>query len=213
MFNRSFWVYGRSTRCALLSFDDQSVYGVRVYSGISWNCPIHKVGEGFLVTAKTIGQVPKKPPSGAQKSPPKAAGGAAPRAAAAKKGKKPQGMLHPIPYKAFRWHRQLPARIRAMALARVPAAGDGKAGDGGAGSGKTLFVAGPPDVIDAKDPYAALEGRRGGRCWALSAADGEVLSECALPSPPVFDGLIVAFGRVYMSTVSGRLVCLGKENR
>jgi hypothetical protein len=97
-----------------------------------------------------------------------------------------------------------------MALARAPGGGEGATQNGAVGAGKVLFVAGPPDVIDEKDPHAAFEGRGGGRCWALSAADGKVLSECALKSSPAFDGLIVAFGRVYISTVGGRVLCLGE---
>jgi outer membrane protein assembly factor BamB len=219
MFNRSFWVFDhRSTRCDLLCFDGDSVYGVRVYSGISWNCPIQKVGEGFLITAQALRQPRKKAPSGAEGARPRPAGGAAPRAGdpakkRKKKGRKPKGKPHAIPYKAFRWHRRLPARVRAMALARAPGSEEAATRKGAVGAGKVLFVAGPPDVIDEKDPHAAFEGRRGGRCWALSAGDGKVLAECELKSAPIFDGLIVAFGRVYISTTDGKVLCLGEAKK
>ncbi len=92
------------------------------------------------------------------------------------------------------WFKWVPVRIRGMALA-----------------GKTLFVAGPPDVLDSADPMGAFEGRKGGVLRAYSAADGKKLSERKLDSPPVFDGLIAAGGRLYMTTRDGKVICLGKQ--
>ena len=88
------------------------------------------------------------------------------------------------------WAQWVPVRIRGMVLA-----------------GDTLFVAGPPDVLDPKDPLAAFEGRKGGALWAVSAKDGKKLAEYTLESPPVFDGLIAAEGRLYISTVGGNVLC------
>jgi len=87
------------------------------------------------------------------------------------------------------WMQWLPVRIRAMV----------KAGD-------TVFVAGPPDVLDEKDPYAAFEGRRGARLVAVSAKDGGKLSEIQLESPPVFDGMIAAGGCLFASLTDGSIV-------
>ncbi len=92
------------------------------------------------------------------------------------------------------WHRWVPVRIRAMALA-----------------GETLFVAGPPDVVDPDDPMAAFEGRKGARLRAFAAEDGEPLGELELAAPPVFDGLIAIEGRLLMATTDGRVVCLGSR--
>lgn len=92
------------------------------------------------------------------------------------------------------WHNWVPVRIRAMVLA-----------------GKTLFVTGPPDIIDPLDPMAAFEGDKGGLLWAVSTADGERLAEYKLESPPVFDGMIAANARLYISTHDGRLLCMGKK--
>jgi outer membrane protein assembly factor BamB len=89
------------------------------------------------------------------------------------------------------WKNWLDVRIRAMV----------KAGD-------TLFAAGPPDVFDSKDPYAAFEARRGARLVAVSAADGKKLSETPLESPPVFDGMIAAGGRLFASLEDGSVVSL-----
>lgn len=93
-----------------------------------------------------------------------------------------------------KWSVRAPVRIRAMVLAD-----------------KTLFVAGPPDVLDPDDPLGAFEGRKGALLWAMSASDGKELAEYKLDSPPVFDGMIAAGGRLYISTRDGRLICMGKK--
>jgi len=92
------------------------------------------------------------------------------------------------------WSVWVPVRVRAMVLA-----------------GETLFVAGPPDVLDPSDPLAAFEGRKGAMLWAVSPTNGKKLAEYPLDSPPVFDGMIAANGRLYISTRSGRLICMGKK--
>ncbi len=89
------------------------------------------------------------------------------------------------------WTNWLDVRIRAMV----------KAGD-------TLFVAGAPDVLDEKDPYAAFEGRKGAKLVAVSAKDGTQLSSIELESPLVFDGLIAANNRLFASLRNGSLICL-----
>ncbi len=90
-----------------------------------------------------------------------------------------------------RWHHWVPLRVRAMVAA-----------------GGTLFVAGTPDIVPEDDPYAAIEGRKGGQLWAVSATDGTKRSEIPLESEPVFDGLIAAGGRLYASLRNGRVICL-----
>lgn len=75
-------------------------------------------------------------------------------------------------------------------------------------AGKTLYVAGAPDVLDSKDPYAALEGRKGAKVVAVSAGDGKKLSEIKLEYPPVFDGMIAANGCLFASLRDGSVVCL-----
>ncbi len=89
------------------------------------------------------------------------------------------------------WKEWIKIRIRAMV----------KAND-------ILFTAGPPDTFDPKDPFAAFEGRYGARLAAVSAKNGEKLTESKLDSLPVFDGLIAAQGRLFMSSKDGSLVCL-----
>jgi len=92
------------------------------------------------------------------------------------------------------WTKYLPIRIRAMV----------KAAD-------VVFVAGAPDVLEADDPYAAFEGRKGARVAAISSKDGARLAECELGVPPVFDGLIAAGGRLLVSLEDGSLMSLSGE--
>ena len=92
------------------------------------------------------------------------------------------------------WFKWVPVRIRGMVLA-----------------GDHLFVAGPPDVMDPDDPMAAFEDRSGAVLRAHSTADGSTLNEQKLDSPPVFDGLIAAKGRLYMSLVDGSVLCMGQD--
>ncbi|MBM4024785.1 MAG: methyltransferase domain-containing protein [Planctomycetes bacterium] len=94
---------------------------------------------------------------------------------------------------------------------------------------KTLFVAGPPDVVDERQAWGrylepeiraqldeqvrALDGRRGALLWAVNAADGAKLAEHKLDAVPVFDGMIAVGGRLYLATMDGRLVCLAAQRK
>jgi outer membrane protein assembly factor BamB len=44
---------------------------------------------------------------------------------------------------------------------------------------------------------------------AFSAEDGRTLSRCRLDAQPVFDGMAAAYGRLYVSTVDGKIACFG----
>lgn len=94
-------------------------------------------------------------------------------------------------------------------------------------AGQTLFVAGPPDVLDEEaalrtpdDPAiqaklaaqtAALQGRSGGQLLALAATDGKPLAGFELDALPTFDGMIAAHSKLYLTTVDGRVLCLGGQ--
>jgi len=73
-----------------------------------------------------------------------------------------------------------------------------------------LFVAGPPDVVDANDPLGAFEGRKGGVLCAIDPATGEGTWKCELPAPPVFNGMIAANGRLYVAMQDGKVACFGE---
>jgi len=94
--------------------------------------------------------------------------------------------------KPAKWQKMVPLRIRAMVLA-----------------GDRLIAAGSPDVLDPNDPLAAFQGRGETLLQVFSAADGSLLGSQRLASPPAFDGLCVASGRVYMATLDGKIICLG----
>jgi hypothetical protein len=90
-------------------------------------------------------------------------------------------------------------------------------------AGGTLFVAGPPDLLDEEaavkghwnpdierdlaNQDAAMLGRRGATLWAVSAEDGKRLDEIKLEFPPTWDGMAAARGRLLISTVDGTIHC------
>ena len=51
----------------------------------------------------------------------------------------------------------------------------------------------------------------GGLLWAVSTANGEKLAELKLDSPPVWDSMAVADGRLYLSLKDSRVVCWAGE--
>jgi hypothetical protein len=74
----------------------------------------------------------------------------------------------------------------------------------------TLFIAGPPDPGHFKDLHDALTGKKGGLLQAVAKTDGKQLSELKLDSPPVFDGMAAAGGRLYLSCIDGKLYCFAQ---
>jgi len=111
----------------------------------------------------------------------------------------------------YRWSDALPLLVRAMVLAD-----------------KTLFVAGPPDVINEEDAVKSLqdvatqgrfaeqsqavEGRKGGLLQVISTEDGKKLAEYELAVPPVFDGMAAAHGRLFFAAEDGSVNCFGAAN-
>lgn len=107
-----------------------------------------------------------------------------------------------------RWTKDVPLFVRAMLLAEG-----------------TLFIAGPPDIVDEEESFrllvggdeavqqrlaeqaAALQGRQGGLLQAVSSVDGEKLAEYRLDSLPVWDGMAAARGRLYLATTNGKVIC------
>lgn len=89
------------------------------------------------------------------------------------------------------WKTNVPVRIRAMV--RTEGA---------------LFAAGTPDACDPADPLGALEGRKGAVLLAFDPGEGKKLFERTIDSPPVFDGMMAAGGRLYLATTDGDVLCL-----
>ena len=94
-------------------------------------------------------------------------------------------------------------------------------------AGETLFVAGPPDVLDEDEAFkrpgdpqvkdtimeqdAAYEGKRGALLMGVSTKDGRPVIRLDLSSEPVWDGMAVADGRLYLATKDGKLLCFDKQ--
>ncbi|MCH7988660.1 MAG: PQQ-binding-like beta-propeller repeat protein, partial [Planctomycetes bacterium] len=99
------------------------------------------------------------------------------------------------------WARDIPLLVRAMVLAD-----------------KTLFVAGPEDLVDEDDAFSRLvngdkkiqeklaeqqavfDGKRGALLHAVSTSDGKTVAKYRLQSLPVWDGMAAAHGRLFLST-------------
>lgn len=108
----------------------------------------------------------------------------------------------------YNWTIDLPLYARAMVLAK-----------------DTIFIAGPEDLIDEEsasrkvsDPATqaqlakqmdAWSGKRGAFLWAVSSTSGEKKTDMRLDTPPVFDGMAAANGRLYVSGMDGSVTCLG----
>jgi hypothetical protein len=99
-------------------------------------------------------------------------------------------------------------------------------------SGDMLFMAGSPRIDRSKiiellakqnvDRYNAdplfrnaedtITGRTGGVLCAIKKDDGTKLMQIDLPSIPVFDGLIAADKRLYISMRNGVVICLSSSD-
>ena len=72
-----------------------------------------------------------------------------------------------------------------------------------------LLVAGAKgDWITSQDAY---EGKLGSTLRVLSTNDGKTISEYALSSPPRFDGISAARGKVYMAMQDGSIRCWSQQ--
>ncbi|MHC4174710.1 MAG: DNRLRE domain-containing protein, partial [Planctomycetota bacterium] len=76
-----------------------------------------------------------------------------------------------------------------------------------AAAGEILFAAGAIDTIDPADPLAPFEGRADSKLWAVNGKDGRKLSEYHLEGSPVYDGMAVTEGRVFVVMKTGKVIC------
>jgi hypothetical protein len=93
---------------------------------------------------------------------------------------------------SYDWSHQVPLLVRSMVLT------DDK-----------LFLAGPPE--DALTSMTMFSGKEGARFTIVATSDGRPLREYRLDTPPVYDGMAAARGKVFLSLEDGRLLCLGPE--
>ncbi len=122
------------------------------------------------------------------------------------KGRRKKGQTFTLSTLEYRWTAQVPLLVTAMVVAD-----------------KTMFIAGPPDIIRTEEKLgeaalklenpqeapASWKGKKGSVLWAVSAKDGKKLAEYKLESLPVFDGMAATNGRLYLSMKNGRILCLG----
>jgi len=128
--------------------------------------------------------------------------GVSPRPAARKgRGRQPRTAF------PYRWTQDIPLFARAMVKA------DDK-----------LIMAGPEDVIEEEriktmldspevqlqltEQLKMLAGQKGGLLWIVSPENGEKLAQYTLDVPPIFDGMIAANGKIFISTMDGAVECL-----
>jgi hypothetical protein len=94
-------------------------------------------------------------------------------------------------------------------------------------AGKTIFVAGPPDILSEEETFftlddedvrkkleeqeAILKGKDGSIMWAVDAKTGIKLSEYRLDSLPVWDGMAAANGSIFLSTIDGEVICYSRR--
>ncbi|UCG58885.1 MAG: PQQ-binding-like beta-propeller repeat protein, partial [Phycisphaerales bacterium] len=92
---------------------------------------------------------------------------------------------------------------------------------------KNLFLAGPPDVADEEKTFGyvlgaddeinrqmrrqeqAWLGNQGALLWVVSADTGQKLAEYKMSAIPVWDGMIAAESRLYISLQDGSVICMG----
>jgi hypothetical protein len=204
-FHRTYWVYGQTWGSGwsgyfingkyapsgkMMTFDDESVYVFgRQPQYYKWTTPM----EFRLFAAKKQWE----------DSPKSAATANTKKVKNKYRDNSPGAVANPVNY---RWITEIPILVRGMAQAQ-----------------DTLFVAGPRDVLDESElkksldglpdtiyqQEAALNGDGGAILWAVSTKDGSKLAEYNLESPPVFDGMSAAGGRLYLSTADGTVHCYG----
>ena len=218
--HRTYWVYGSrftSGWCAyylagkatpsgkILAFDNGTVYGFgREPQYYRWTTTM----EFQLFAAAAPGTEPPKKQPAAAVARPAAAKPAAAKPPAKKGGKKKKRRpKKPSTSVKYIWTQKIPVLARAMVL-----------------SPDVLFVAGPRDVVDENaskknvftgqtakklaEQEAALAGRSGAVLWAASRKDGSKLAALDLASPPVFDGLAAADGKLFLVSMDGKVTAL-----
>ncbi|NQT36483.1 MAG: PQQ-binding-like beta-propeller repeat protein [Planctomycetes bacterium] len=176
----------------LLVFDDQCAYGVQsMYTFLKHTRSMWPAAHDGELHQKYTRYQSHQFPMGvriyAQERKPVAADGP--------ENGKPPGKDFSTHRAGKRWDVRVPLQVRAMVL-----------------TDNVLFVAGWPDSVEIEEKTGvALDapGRRTDRAvlWAVSPADGKKQAEYRLDSAPVFDGLVAADGRLYLSTADGNVLC------
>jgi len=205
LWHRTYWGYGRAWASGAggyhqagrvipagrpLVYDDQTVYGYgRLWQYYRWSTPL----EFHLFAAK---KQPEIVNAGIE------------RKAVKRNGKRVGSREIPVTRFVPDWSDDISVQVNSMVL-----------------TDNALFIAGPPDVADEEESVKTLldletqkklaeqseafQGNRGALLVAVSRDSGKKLAAYDLDFVPRFDGLIAANGRLYMSTLSGDVLCLG----
>jgi len=67
-------------------------------------------------------------------------------------------------------------------------------------------------VAGGKLPTGTAADHGPGTLWVVSREDGSRRAACALPAPPVLDGMALTDAGVFVSTIDGTVVCLRAKN-
>ena len=207
LWHRTYWGYGRAWASGAggyhqagrvipagrpLVYDDKTVYGYgRLWQYYRWSTPL----EFNLFAAKKRPEIVE---AGTERKTVKKAG--------KRVGSRTKSVTRFVPD----WSDDISVQINSMVL-----------------TDNALFAAGPPDLEDEEqsvktllDPGTqkklaeqseAFQGNRGALLVAVSRDGGEKLAAYSLDFVPRFDGLIAANGRLYISTLSGEVLCLSNE--
>jgi outer membrane protein assembly factor BamB len=208
LWHRTYWGFGRAWASGAggyhqagrvipagrpLVFDDESVYGYgRLWQYYRWTTPL----EYHLFAAK---KEPEIVNAGTEKK------------AIKRAGKRVGSRTLPVTRFVPDWSDDVTVQVNSMVLTE-----------------NALFAAGPPDVADEEESVktlfhpetkkklaeqsAAFEGKRGALLIAVSRDSGKQLAAYRLDIVPRFDGLIAANGRLYVSTLDGRVLCLSSAS-
>ena len=193
------------------------IYGTMFSSGYAgWRRAHSYVPSGRILVADEnrvygYGEVgPKFRLFAAEKDPTKAPEGAPAKTAKAK------GRPRLPAHVQRAWSIELPLQVRALVL-----------------TGDILFAGGHPEYLDAdakairfqrqaeagnqkmgsrlQSQLAAWDGQKGGTLWAVSPENGEKKAELKLDSPPAWDAMAAAHGRLYLATMDGKLICFAES--
>ena len=188
-FNRAVWAVDGRDYGELLVHDEDTVYSVKAHKSRGHGQFIGPGTNAYqIIATNRVEPVPRRPDA------------------------EPLNFSTWPRAKDVRWELATPMRVTAMLVGGDTSFDGSNASEPFLTEGpiKTLLCAGTPDMLDPDDPWAAYEGRRGGILYALSTEDGEKTSELRLDAAPVYDGMAVAGGRLYLSTVDGTLLSISE---
>ena len=209
-FVRSYWIVGQGKPSAgwggwaraanafpagrILCFDDDNIYGYG-RTAVAGGPTGHRMDTYHLFAAGRRAPAVQPTPAPQPKAQP---GKKAPKGRATR-AKKPAAPKKGAPL----WSQSDSLIARAMA----------KGGD-------RLAVVGPIDLgkktqgilafENEAEARAGFSGAKGVFLRIVSAADGKTISQCKIPTLPVFDGMAAAGGKIYISLKDGSVVCYGK---